>query len=227
MRLRLLTAGLLLLRAAGGTAEHAAASAASAREGGDGTSVEANDGIDGDCLAKGKETRGAGNEQMSPRTSRQARLMLFSRACATLEELDVLEEAYDKFRGKRYHYRAAKRGPGVSLHPNDLVEVPGDKAMRANLTCVCLSIMQEMTVPRGYLRRWRHDASDDHQPNGDRETGLGAAMVELEMESIVGEQKVGQKCRVKLVRLSFCRNSSNPGFFYLIFFRATYNLTAQ
>lgn len=189
VRLRLLTAGLLLLRAAGGTVEHAAASAASAREGGDGSSIEA-DGIGGDCLAKGKETREAGNEQMSLRTSREARLMLLSRACATLEELDALEKAYDKFRGKRYHHRAAKRGPGVSLHPNDLVEVPGDKAMRANLTCVCLSIMQEMTVPRGYLRRWRHDDSDYHQPDGDRDTGLGVSMMELEMENIVGEQKV-------------------------------------
>lgn len=193
VRLRLLTAGLLLLRAAGGTAEHAAASVASAREGGDGTSIEAGD-IGGDCLTKGKETRGAaGNEKMSPRTSRQARLMLLSRACATLEELDALEKAYDKFRGKRYHHRAAKRGPGVSLHPNDLVEVPGDKAMRANLACVCLSIMLEMTVPRGYLRRWRHEASDDHRPDGDRDIGLGAAMMELEMESIVREQKVGRE----------------------------------
>ena len=126
-----------------------------------------------------------------------ARLKLLRRACGTLAELDALEEAgrgdgrgagTKDHRRRSYSHREAKRGPGVSLLGDGVLEVEGDRALCAHLACVCVSIMQEMTVPRSYLRR--NASKDDEQGNGERKHESSAFGMEVEVERIVREEKV-------------------------------------
>ncbi|CAN0534695.1 unnamed protein product, partial [Ectocarpus sp. 12 AP-2014] len=181
VRLRLLTAGLLLLRAAGGTAEEAAAAAAAAKEGGAGaggrsygTRERRSSGTGGGTAA------GEDFPEEASRLSRQARIKLLRRACGTLKELDVLEEDLKARRGG-----GGKRGPGAAASlPGGALETEGDRTLRAHIVETCVSIMEEMTIPRAYMMAGGHEEGEEWKR--ERETAVMAA----EVERIVREEKV-------------------------------------
>lgn len=204
VRLRLLTAGLLLLRAAGGTAEEAAAAAVAAKEGGggggggaggeEGASVGIG-GVNGRRPADRKRqsslsvVTGAEDAEEAAKLSRQARLKLLRRACGTLEELDDLEESLRRSSSSSSRTSGGvKRGPGVSVVADGMHEAEGDRSLRANLAGVCVSIMEEMTVPRGYLGAESTSgvAGEHVEWGGQRDVG-GMA---YEVGRIVREEKV-------------------------------------
>lgn len=209
VRLRLLTAGLLLLRAAGGTAEEAAASAAAAKEGGS-VGVGGNGGGFGGSSStpagggRSYNTRcssssGAGVEESqegSARLSRQARLKLLRRACGTLRELDALEESLNarqrRSSGGSGGSRRGKRGPGASLGDGDGgLEAEEDHAVRAHIVETCVSIIEEMFIPRAYMAAGGGAEGAEWPSEG--EGGLGGGGIGPmgpEVERIVREEKV-------------------------------------
>ena len=220
VRLRLLTAGLLLLRAAGGTAEEAAAAAAAAKEGGGvgggGLGTSSSSGPAGgrsyntrssssSSSSVGRGQQGAGGEEssegsarLSARLSRQARLKLLRRACGTLRELDALEEAlYARRRsggggsGSGIRSRGGKRGPGASLGDGDGgLEGEGDRVLRAHIVETCVSIIEEMFIPRAYMAAGGGVEGAEWQ--GEEEGGVGGGIGPMgpEVERIVREEKV-------------------------------------
>ncbi|CAM9317779.1 unnamed protein product, partial [Ectocarpus sp. 13 AM-2016] len=207
VRLRLLTAGLLLLRAAGGTAEEAAAAAAAAKEGGAGASVIGDGSVTGGAGAGGRSygTRerrssatgggtatGEGLPEEASRLSRQARIKLLRRACGTLKELDVLEEDLKARRGG-----GGKRGPGAAASlAGGALEAEGDRTLRAHIVETCVSIMEEMTIPRAYMMAGGHEEGEKWKR--ERETAVMAA----EVERIVREEKVIPRLLERAARAS-------------------------
>ncbi|CAM9533919.1 unnamed protein product, partial [Laminaria digitata] len=188
VRLRLLTAGLLLLRAAGGTAEEAAAAAGAAKEGGVGgggggvmLSVNVSSGAGGGAGA----AAGGGDAEDAGRLSQQARIKLLRRASGTLAELDVLEET---LRGHRGGGNRGRSGNGFSTFSDGGVEAEGDRTLRANLAGTCVSIMEEMTVPRGYMGGVGAGAAGGGGAGW--EFARGAGGMAYEVERIVEEEKV-------------------------------------
>lgn len=219
VRLRLLTAGLLLLRAAGGTAEEAAAAAAAAREGGAGAS-----GFGGASSAPGGgrsyNTRSAGGPgggaeehlEASARLSRQARLKLLRRACGTLRELDALEESLGRNNARRSggggsgrSRGGGKRGPGASLGDGDGgggLEADGDRALRAHILETCVSIIEEMFVPRAYMAGGGGGGAEGAEWQDEEGGGTGGGMGPMgpEVERIVREEKVRTHVSKKSIR---------------------------
>ena len=227
VRLRLLTAGLLLLRAAGGTAEEAAAAAAASKEGGVGgggmlsVSVAGGGGGGGRggrrrSSVSGTTVSGAAvaaaaavaeDAEDAGKLSRQARVKLFRRACGTLEELDVLEEALRGHRGSsggggtsgggggggRWGAKKGRSGNGVSTFGNGGVEAEGDRILRANLAGTCVSIVEEMTVPRGYMG----GVGAVGGAEAGWEFARGAGGMAYEVERIVEEEKVRRRVAFK------------------------------
>ena len=220
VRLRLLTAGLLLLRAAGGTAEEAAAAAAASQEGGGGggeLSVGLNvsrgggggsggGGGGGSVNASGRR-RSSGpaateDAEDAGKLSRLARVKLLRRACGTLAELDALEEALRGHRGSgdggggrgggRWGAKKGRSGTGVSTFADGGVEAEGDRTLRANLAGTCVSIMEEMTIPRGYMGGVG-SVGGAGRSGGDWEFERCAGGMAYEVERIVEEEKVRDK----------------------------------
>lgn len=200
VRLRLLTAGLLLLRAAGGTAEEAAAAAAAAKEGGEtmgstgGSTYNTNNGKPSppsSAMSSGTGhtaslTGNATQEELeeTAKLSQHARLKLLRRACSTLAELDALEESLVRKRGGTNGTH--KRGPGVSLNLEGMLEGEADRTLRANLAGTCVSIMEEMTVPRDYKAADMAVSGGGQGRKHERDVG-GMAH---EVERVVREEKV-------------------------------------
>lgn len=202
MRLRLLTAGLLLLRAAGGTAEDAATAAAAAREGGGGgggsggggASVDGGGGFGAESKASAAAAtdKDDSEEMAEKKLSLQARLKLLRRASGTLAELEALEESLRARGGdgsgvERGRGARDKRRPGLSISSDGMLEAEGDRTLRANLAGVCVAIVEEMTVPRGYLGG---DAVCAGGGGGERRLARGGGDMAYAVEGIVREEKV-------------------------------------
>lgn len=90
--------------------------------------------------------------------------------------------------------RGGKRDHG-SLMRDGVVEAEGDRALRANLACVCVSIMEEMTLPRG---GWGADEGEEGGGESVRSRGYVHVM-EREVERIVREEKVRYGVEFKIV----------------------------
>ncbi|CAM9110574.1 unnamed protein product [Scytosiphon promiscuus] len=143
------------------------------------------------CYSAGERrsssTAGGGEEyaEESTRLSREARLKLLRRACGTLRELDFLEEALKG--GGSGSSRRGKRGPGASMLPDlGSLEAEGDRTLRAHIVEACVSIMEEMTIPRAYMAGGTVAAADGGEWQSEREAGVMAS----EVERIVREEKV-------------------------------------
>lgn len=268
VRLRLLTAGLVLLRAAGETAEGAAATQAAAKEGRTGTMGT---GDLSTSLSISNTTNGGGkrrfsrnhrnphssstntNSSRSSENSRaqfeqhvkmsiRARLKLLRAACGTLQELDALEAALrnnhknsdthnqrnpprgglgDGRSGHDPHgsssssssstapansthhdirgvpglatgaggAKSKRRLGGISMH-DGVVEAEGDRTLRANLAGVCVAIMEEMTLPRGWAMGGVGDGGNGEQGGGERGKPCGVDVMAMEVDRIVREEKV-------------------------------------
>lgn len=139
------------------------------------------------------------NSEESLRLSRQARLKLLRRACGTLRELDALEESLKARRSGNggggggsggSGSRAGKRGPGASLADGSL-EADGDRALRAHIVETCVSIMEEMFIPRAYMAAGGGvgGGADGADWQGEDRVAGGGGMGP-EVERIVREEKV-------------------------------------
>ncbi|CAM9965320.1 unnamed protein product, partial [Sphacelaria rigidula] len=220
VRLRLLTAGLVLLRAAGQTAEEVVAAQAAAKEGRTGTinTTDLNRSING---SKSNDGSGAGRfssqgrrnghtnsrakSEHDAKMSVRARLQLLRAACGTLQELDALEDAL-RTSTQRTRGHGGKRGTGSWMR-DGVVEAEGDRTLRANLASVCVSIMEEMTLPRG---RWGFDEGEE--AGGENEGSRGFVHVmEREVERIVREEKVIPRLLSRAARASRLACASYPG----------------
>lgn len=205
IRLRLLTAGLVLLRAAGDTAEKEAIAAAAAREGRSSNNGAIGSGRTGNAFETRRD-RDVGTAEQQVVVSIRSRLELLRGACATLAELDSVEEAMRASHKKRAkanssggmgireqspfgHHAGRLRGVQGKRVLGDhghgvTIEGDRDRALRANLAAVCVSIMHEMIVTKGHL-------------GGEHESGPAADIISRPLDSmcqdierIIREEKV-------------------------------------
>lgn len=215
----------MLLRAAGATAEEAAASQAAAKE--EGCSGTMDTDLNNHRPASSRFTynnrsgSGSGNSRDQARSAQlammsvRARLILLRGACGTLQELDVLEEASGirSISNKRQSAAGGDGGgakqrmtlsgnaagfgsrmgrgncvAGVSGHEEMFDSPEGDGALRANLAVVCVSIVEEMTMPWGVV------GGGDGCGAGEESDGKTSGVVDVmakELERIIREEKVG------------------------------------
>lgn len=211
VRLRLLTAGLVLLRAAGETAAEEAVTAAAAREegrDGNGNGIGIGIGVGARGGVDSRREAGVAGSMEQHKMSMRSRVILLRGACRTLEELDALREA---LRARKSRDAAAgggpygrggvaaadgangtsngrKRGPGAWMR-DGVLEQEGDRALCVSLVSVCVSIVEEMTVTKGYVLVDGGEGPEVHDAR--RPTVIGMSM---EVERIVREEKVRAAC---------------------------------
>lgn len=71
-----------------------------------------------------------------------------------------------------------------------VVEAEGDRTLRANLAGVCVAIMEEMTLPRGWAMGGVGDGGNGEQGGGERGKPCGVDVMAMEVDRIVREEKV-------------------------------------